>query len=100
LPVEVPESLTSPFNEEIIKSVFNGTKRGELCIDEEDILSIKRSDRGFSIDEGPELSLEEFKNCDEEMKLKKTTVLTGNHLVGTTALAAINSGGKSIRTRA
>ncbi len=45
-------------------------------------MSIKRSDRGFSIDEGPELSLEENKG-EEDMKLKRTTVLTGNHLTGT-----------------
>jgi hypothetical protein len=61
--------------------VFNATKRTDLCIDEEDILSIKRSDRGFSIDEGPELNLEE--NKEDDMKLKRTTVLTGNHLTGT-----------------
>jgi hypothetical protein len=61
--------------------VFNTTKRTDLCIDEEDILSIKRSDRGFSIDEGPELNLEE--NKEDDMKLKRTTVLTGNHLTGT-----------------
>jgi hypothetical protein len=81
LPQSLPETLTAPFNEEILKNVFNPTKRSELCIDEEDILSIKRSDRGFSIDEGPELSLEE--NKGEDMKLKRTTVLTGNHLTGT-----------------
>jgi hypothetical protein len=81
LPQSLPETLTAPFNEEILKNVFNLTKRSELCIDEEDILSIKRSDRGFSIDEGPELSLEEKKG--EDMKLKRTTVLTGNHLTGT-----------------
>lgn len=61
--------------------MFNATKRTDLCIDEEDILSIKRSDRGFSIDEGPELNLEE--NKEDDMKLKRTTVLTGNHLTGT-----------------
>jgi hypothetical protein len=81
LPQSLPETLTAPFNEEILKNVFNPRKRSELCIDEEDILSIKRSDRGFSIDEGPELSLEE--NKGEDMKLKRTTVLTGNHLTGT-----------------
>jgi hypothetical protein len=81
LPQSLPETLTAPFNEEILKNVFNPTKRSDLCIDEEDILSIKRSDRGFSIDEGPELSLEE--NKGEDMKLKRTTVLTGNHLTGT-----------------
>jgi hypothetical protein len=81
LPQSLPDTLTAPFNEEILKNVFNPTKRSELCIDEEDILSIKRSDRGFSIDEGPELSLEE--NKGEDMKLKRTTVLTGNHLTGT-----------------
>ena len=81
MPQSLPETLTAPFNEEILKNVFNPTKRSELCIDEEDILSIKRSDRGFSIDEGPELSLEE--NKGEDMKLKRTTVLTGNHLAGT-----------------
>ena len=61
--------------------MFNASKRTDLCIDEEDILSIKRSDRGFSIDEGPELNLEE--NKEDDMKLKRTTVLTGNHLTGT-----------------
>jgi hypothetical protein len=81
LPQSLPETLTAPFNEEILKNVFNPTKRSELCIDEEDILSIKRSERGFSIDEGPELSLEE--NKGEDMRLKRTTVLTGNHLTGT-----------------
>jgi hypothetical protein len=80
--VSLPDTLTAPFNDEILKNVFNPTKRPELCIDEEDILSIKRSDRGFSIDEGPELSLEENKG-EEDMKLKRTTVLTGNHLTGT-----------------
>ena len=77
----LPETLTAPFNEEILKNVFNSNKRSELCIDEEDILSIKRSDRGFSIDEGPEINQEE--NKEEDMKLKRTTVLTGNHLTGT-----------------
>lgn len=81
MPQSLPDTLTAPFNEEILKNVFNPTKRSELCIDEEDILSIKRSERGFSIDEGPELSLEE--NKGEDMKLKRTTVLTGNHLTGT-----------------
>lgn len=77
--------------------MFNQCKRGDLCIDEDDILSIKRSERGFSIDEGPELSLnsnEETKG--DEMRLKKTTVLTGNHLVGVNS----SGNGKVIRTRA
>jgi hypothetical protein len=94
----LPESLQTTFTHEILRNVFNETKRGDLCIDEEDILSIKRSERGFSIDEGPELSLntnEEIK--EEEMKLKKTTVLTGNHLVG---VSSAGGNGKAIRTRA
>lgn len=94
----MPESLQTNFTHEILRNVFNETKRGDLCIDEEDILSIKLSERGFSIDEGPELSLntnEEIK--EEEMKLKKTTVLTGNHLVG---VSSAGGNGKAIRTRA
>jgi hypothetical protein len=92
------ESLQTNFTHEILRNVFHETKRGDLCIDAEDILSITRSERGFSIDEGPELSLntnEEIK--EEEMKLKKTTVLTGNHLVG---VSSAGGNGKAIRTRA
>lgn len=47
------------FNDEIIKSVFNETKRNELSLGEEDIVSFHRSDRGFSIDESAELALDE-----------------------------------------
>lgn len=69
-------------------------RRFELSLKEEDIIQIsKRSDRGLSIDEGPELadsigaavgSVDNNHQSDsqtehDEMKLKKTTVLTGNH---------------------
>ena len=61
------------------------TKRSELCINEQDILSLhKKSDRGYSIDESPEILAEEGKEMTpseiEFMRLKKTTVLTGNHM--------------------
>ena len=104
LPLTLPETLSSPFNDEILKNVFNPSKRSELCIDEEDILSIQRSERGFSIDEGPELSLEENKAGEggDLMKLKKTTVLTGNHLGGSVSASSslAGNGGKAVRTRA
>lgn len=34
-----------------MKSVFNEEKRNELSLGEADIVSVKRSDRGYSIDE-------------------------------------------------
>jgi hypothetical protein len=54
---EIPESLKKQFSVEIVNNVFNAEKRTELCLNEEDIISSqqKRSDRGFSIDESPEL---------------------------------------------
>ncbi len=67
-----------------MNNIFNDSKRTELCLNEQDILSFnKRSDRGFSIDETPEIEAEALKDITPEeiefMRLKKTTVLTGNH---------------------
>jgi hypothetical protein len=59
---QIPQSFSSQFTEEIMKSVFNASKRDELCLNEEDIVSMKRSDRGFSIDEEPEIQEEEVKD--------------------------------------
>ena len=78
------DTLKSLLTPEIVNNVFNPTKRIELSINEHDILSIhKKSDRGFSIDESPEIEAEEGKEMTsseiEFMRLKKTTVLTGNH---------------------
>ena len=77
------EGLRAQLTDEIFNNVFNESKRSELCINEQDILSMqKKSDRGFSIDESPEIEDEEGKEMTpseiEFMKLKKTTVLTGN----------------------
>jgi hypothetical protein len=81
---QMGDTLKSLLTPEIVNNVFNPTKRSELCINEQDILSLhKRSDRGFSIDESPEIEAEEGKEMTpseiEFMRLKKTTVLTGNH---------------------
>jgi hypothetical protein len=79
------DALKSQLTPEIVNNVFNSAKRSELCINEQDILSLhKKSDRGFSIDESPEIEAEEGKEMTpteiEFMRLKKTTVLTGNHM--------------------
>jgi hypothetical protein len=84
LPETLSDSLKGKLTDEIFNNVFNTEKRTELCLKESDILSqIKRSDRGYSIDESPEIEAEEQKEMTtselEFMKLKKTTVLTGNH---------------------
>ena len=44
------------FSEEILKNVFNNTRRYDLSLKEEDIINVKQSDRSaaFSIDEGAE----------------------------------------------
>ena len=81
---QMGDTLKSQLTPEIVNNVFNPTKRSELCINEQDILSLhKRSDRGFSIYESPEIEAEEGKEMTpseiEFMRLKKTTVLTGNH---------------------
>ena len=76
LPEQISENFTSQFSDEILKNVFNETRRYELSLKEEDILLSKKSDRGFSIDEQPEY---EGKETDPDMRLKKTTILTGNH---------------------
>jgi hypothetical protein len=74
-----------------MKNVFNETRRYELSLKEEDVLFAKRSDRGMSIDEGPEynkshkasVGKDELELLHEKeqgvLRLKKTTVLTGNH---------------------
>jgi hypothetical protein len=50
------DDFKSLFSEEILKNVFNEKKRNELCLNEEDILSLKKSERGYSIDEVNELN--------------------------------------------
>lgn len=80
LPESIPESFAEQFSQEIVKNVFNEKRRYELSLNEEDILmlSSKKSDRGLSIDEGPQIS--DTSNGETDvLKLKKTTVLTGNH---------------------
>jgi hypothetical protein len=53
------DALKSQLTPEIVNNVFNSAKRSELCINEQDILSLhKKSDRGFSIDESPEIEAE------------------------------------------
>lgn len=67
--------------------MFNEGRRYELSLKEEDVLLAKRSDRGMSIDEGPEYDdkhvgkdeVQLLHEKEEFMRLKKTTVLTGNH---------------------
>ena len=54
LPEKMPESFSKLFTSEMMKNVFNETRRFELSLKEEDVLLAKRSDRGMSIDEGPE----------------------------------------------
>lgn len=91
LPETMPESFSKLFTSEMMKNVFNETRRFELSLKEEDVLLAKRSDRGMSIDEGPEyedkrigkdeVTLLHEKEQQEVMRLKKTTVLTGNHTV-------------------
>lgn len=87
LPDEMNPQFKSIFNDEIIKSVFNDTKRIDLSLAEEDIVSFHRSERGFSIDETAELALED-KDQDVVMQLKKTTILTGNHAASKRARAS------------
>jgi hypothetical protein len=84
-PEHMGDPLKSLLTPEISHNVFNPTKCSELCINEQDILSLhKKSDRGYSIDESPEILAEEGKEMTpseiEFMRLKKTTVLTGNHM--------------------
>jgi hypothetical protein len=57
-----------------VKNVFRSERRTELCVNEADIVSISRSDRQSFDAEGLSNPIHEG-----EMKLKKTTVLTGNH---------------------
>ena len=54
LPETMADSQSSMFSEEILKNVFNTTRRYDLSLKEEDI--VKQSDRSaaFSIDEGAE----------------------------------------------
>lgn len=79
------ERFKTQFTDEMMKNVFNDTRRYELSIKEEDVLLAKRCDRGMSIDEGPEyadppVGKDEVELLHEQhMRLKKTTVLTGNH---------------------
>lgn len=49
---KISESFKNQFTEEIIKNVFNDTRRYELSLKEDSIIKAKKSDRGFSIDEG------------------------------------------------
>lgn len=69
LPEQISSEFKEKFSSELIKNVFRDQKRTELCLNEEDIINISRSERGESIDET---------NADV-MRLKRTTVLTGNH---------------------
>lgn len=48
------EQFAGHFTSEMMKNVFNETRRYEFSLKEEDVLFAKRSDRGMSIDEGPE----------------------------------------------
>ena len=50
------DEFKSLFSEEMLKNVFNEKKRNELSLNEEDILSLKKSERGYSIDEVNELN--------------------------------------------
>jgi hypothetical protein len=53
LPEMIPESLKGLFPEEIIKNIFNQERRYELSLNEETTISQqKKSERGYSIDEG------------------------------------------------
>lgn len=65
--------LKTKFSEELVKNVFRDERRNELSLNEADIISISRSDRQSFDAEG------HLSNQDSEMRLKKTTVLTGNH---------------------
>ncbi len=51
LPETISEDFKNKFSDELVKNVFRPSKRTELCLKEADIVSITRSDRGFSIDE-------------------------------------------------
>jgi hypothetical protein len=48
----------------MMKNVFNDSRRYELSLKEEDVLC-KKSDRGMSIDEGPEYEQEKQVGKDE-----------------------------------
>ena len=57
LPETISTTFKGLFSDEIIKNVFNETRRVELSLKEEDILLLsqsRKSERGFSIDEGVE----------------------------------------------
>lgn len=74
MPDTINDEFKNKFSEELVRNVFRDSKRTELCLNEADVISMSKSERGVSIDET---------NLDPEaiMRLKKTTVLTGNHAV-------------------
>jgi hypothetical protein len=55
----MPDTFQNHFTAEMMKNVFNDARRFELSLKEEDVLFAKRSDRGMSIDEGPEYETQE-----------------------------------------
>ena len=85
LPEQIPDPFKTLFTDEILKNLFNEQRRNELSINEDDI--VRRSDRGMSMSESgitftdPALSHQSDNHLNNEdfLKLKKTTVLTGNH---------------------
>ena len=75
LPDTMAPEFKSQFSEEILKNVFNGVKRTELCLNEEDTIALTK-DRVLSMDE---TSKQTNDGTNAHMKLKKTTILSGNH---------------------
>ena len=82
------DDFKSQFSEEIVQSVFNQDKRSNLCITKEDSIftgaasttammggigaGLSQAARKVSFDSSPDQN-------NQVMKLKKTTILTGNH---------------------
>lgn len=68
------DDLKCNFSEELLKNVFrDGERVKDLLLNEADIISIARSDRAMNRDD--HIVSEDTEGV---MKLKKTTILTGN----------------------
>lgn len=59
--------------------MFRTSKRDELSLNDQEIVILAKSERGMSIDE---TSQGDNKSPDQVMRLKKTTILSGNHMKG------------------
>jgi hypothetical protein len=51
LPDSLGDEFKSRFSDELVRNVFREAKRTELCLNEADIISLSRSERGMSMEE-------------------------------------------------